>query len=74
MGFGQIVRGAVQESKKMGDEINPVLINDDEAVYEQEEFEPVENQNYQSNNPNIQNNTFYSGQNNKFFDKRILAS
>jgi len=53
MGFGQIVRGAVQESKKMGDEINPVLINDDEAVYEQEEFEPVENQNYQSNNPNI---------------------
>jgi hypothetical protein len=61
MGFGQIVRGAVQETKKMADEINPVLINDDEAVYEQEEFEPVENQNYQSNNPNIQNNTFYSG-------------
>ena len=55
------MRGAVQESKKMGDEINPVLINDDEAVYEQEEFEPAENQNYQSNNPNIQNNTFYSG-------------
>ena len=51
MGFGQIVRGgAVNEKPKGGDEINPVLINDDEAVYEQEEFEPaVENQNYQSN-------------------------
>ena len=63
---------------------NPVLLNDEDenAVYENEEFEPMDlaaQNNYTSNsntahNSMLQNNTFYAGQNSKFFDKRILAS
>jgi hypothetical protein len=45
--------------------------DDDQAVYEEDEFESVEQQDKGSN---FQNNTFYAGQNTKFFDKRILAS
>ena len=63
---------------------------DDDAVYEMEEFETVDPvaHNYgqegqtrgqsgapgTNNSQNMGNNTFYAGQNTKFFDKRILAS
>ncbi len=63
--------------------------DNDGDVYDQDGFEPFESQtpNGQNNaqnsqaaqsglpvNSNIQSNTFYAGQNSKFFDKRILAS
>ena len=44
--------------------------DDEEAVYEQDEFESI----IEQPERNMQNNTFYAGQNKKFFDKRILAS
>ena len=63
------------------DNRNPVLNDeydeDDNAVYEQDEFEPIEDNTgggLRGQQTNVQNNTFYAGQNTKFFDKRILAS
>ena len=58
---------------------NPVLgtdddDDDDQAVYEEEEFESIIEQPEGRTAQNVQNNTFYAGQNTKFFDKRILAS
>lgn len=45
---------------------------DDQAVYEEDEFESVAEQPERA--ANMHNNTFYAGQNAKFFDKRNLAS
>ena len=55
---------------------NPVLQTDedDQAVYEEDEFESIIEQPEGHHGQNMQNNTFYAGQNTKFFDKRILAS
>ena len=61
-------------------EVCSPIDDEDNTVYELDEFEPVENQNSNygvgavPGSQNMQSNTFYSGQQTKFFDKRILAS
>ena len=64
MGTNQKLQNRLRSGSKNLDNRNPVLNEDEEdddnAVYEQDEFEPIDHQ-FAPNGNNIQNNTFYAG-------------
>lgn len=59
------LQNRLRSGSKNVDNRNPVLNEDEEdddnAVYEQDEFEPIDQFAHNPNGNNIQNNTFYAG-------------